>query len=147
VILPDPVWSNWSAGYAVPSFVTSKAYRNCLDPGQTVLPLPATYGTPVLWQALNGFHFNIAAGPPAANPPASYQEPAAIGYITDGGHLGPAELGFVRTFIADKRVTSVVVDQEQADFFRGALDRIAAPTQSGGVLIYHLTPTASSCAP
>ena len=91
VILPDPVWSNWSAGYAVPAFLTRKAYRNCLDPGQTVLPLPATYGTPVLWQALNGFHFNIAAGPPAANPPASYQEPAAIGYITDGGHLGPAD--------------------------------------------------------
>jgi hypothetical protein len=147
-ILPDPTLGHWTRGYAMPPFFTDRAYRGCLDPGENVLPLPIGQGDAMLWQAVSGFRFTIAGGylGGGRSIPPSF-EAESIRYVTDGNHLEAAHAGDVRAFVATEQVTSAVVEAGEADFFRGALDKVATPHEEGGVVLYHFTPAvaAPSC--
>ena len=145
-VLPDPVGQEWTTAYSAPAFVTDGSYRGCLDPGEIVLPLPASYNTPLLWQALADFRFRIAAGTTAPTAPAAYGQPDAA-YITAGHHLGAADAERVRRFVAAQHVTSAVVEGNESSFFNGALDRVATGQSAGGVVVYHFTSTPPSCLP
>jgi hypothetical protein len=144
-IAADPIAGAWAGNVTVPAFFTDSAYRACLDPGETILPLPIAQGSAMLWQAEDDFRFNIAGGYVGTYIPPSFMEPPAVAYITVGSHLGPAQAGYVRAFVASKHVTSIVVDQGEAPFFSGALDKLATPETVGGVVLYHLASSPPSC--
>ena len=62
-ILPNPNAGVWATNFSVPQFFTDRAYRSCLTAGENVLALPVGgYGDSMLWQAVNGFRFDMAGG-------------------------------------------------------------------------------------
>jgi hypothetical protein len=145
-VLPDPVTPLWTNGYSIPSFFTTAAYRGCLDTDETVLPLPTSYGTPLLWQAASGFRFRLAGGDIAApNIPPSYTDSAGDAYITDGNHLGPSQTGIVKSYVAENGITSALVADSESAFFSGALNGLATAQSAGGILVYHFTTAPPSC--
>ena len=52
---------------------------------------------------------------------------------------------FLRAYIREKHVTSVIVDEAQTRYWAAALDRIAAPHHVGGVLLYRVDKTGTRC--
>jgi hypothetical protein len=99
----------------------------------------------MLWQAAAQFRFNIAGGYVGAYIPPSFLSPPGVAYVTKGYHLGADQVPGVRRFITAHDLTSAVVAGNEADFFRGALDRLATPQTVGGVVVYHFSRTPPSC--
>jgi hypothetical protein len=143
-IAANPIAGAWASDTSVPPFFTSSAYRGCLDPGETILPLPIGQGSAMLWQAEDNFRFDMAGGYVGPYVPASFMEPG-LRYITIGSHLGPQQARIVRAFVAAKHVTTIVVDQDEAPFFSGALNKLATPETVGGVVLYNLAGALPSC--
>jgi hypothetical protein len=145
-ILPNlATGSLWKTTYAVQPFFTTAAYKRCLDPGETILPLPIGQGEAMLWQAKSGFWFDLAGGYLGPYIPPSFLTPPGNYTISVGNHLGPDEAAAVRSFIEQKHITSVVVDADEAPFFTPALAGLAAPKTVGGVLVYQLSRLPPSC--
>ena len=144
-IAADPIAGAWATTTSVPAFFTGSAYRTCLDPGQIVLPLPIGQGSAMIWQADSDFRFDIAGGYISATPPPLFTKPAGMAYVSGGSHLGPQQAGIVRAFIARTGVTAIVVEQDEAPFFSGALDGLATPETVGGVVLYRLGEVTPSC--
>jgi hypothetical protein len=144
-ILPDPLNVVRSTPYSLEPFFTAGRYQSCLDPGETVLPLPIGQGDAMLWQVASGFRFRLAGGFTGLSIPAGFTTPGPLQYVTVGNHLGPGQAAAVRTFVAAEHVTSVVVAGDEAPFFSGALDRLATPQTVGGVVVYRFSSTPASC--
>jgi hypothetical protein len=144
-ILPNPGGGVLTTSYVVQPFFTDPAYRSCLGKGETVLPLPVAQGQAMLWQAENGFRFDIAGGFTGLYVPQSFLEPPEVRYVTGGNHLERSQALTVKKFIAAKHVGSVVVDPNQATFFTGALDRLATPLDTGGVILYRMSGAPTRC--
>ena len=144
-LLPDPVVGAWATGYQVPPFFTKQVYRSCLDRGETVLPFPIGQGSAMLWQAVNGFHFDIAGGYLGPYIPPTFASTPGDYYIMGGNHLGPEQAATLRTFIAKKHISSAVVAQYEAAFFDPALDELAPQQVVGGVVLYHFDAAPPSC--
>ena len=142
-VAANPIAGAWASDTNVPPFFTNPTYRSCLDPGETVLPLPISRGSVMLWQAEDDFRFNMAGGYVGPYGPRSFTTPE-FEVIADGSHLDSAQTNVVRDFVAAKGVTAVVVDQGEAPFFSGALDGLATPETVGGVVLYRIR-GASSC--
>jgi hypothetical protein len=144
-LLPDPVVGAWATGYQVPPFFTKQVYRSCLDRGETVLPFPIGQGSAMLWQAVNGFHFDIAGGYLGPYIPPAFTSTPGDYYIMGGNHLGPNHAAALRAFIARKHISSAVVAQYEAAFFDPALDELAPQQVVGGVVLYHFVAAPPSC--
>jgi hypothetical protein len=145
-VVPDPLGSSWTSGYSIPAFFTASAYRQCLDPGETVLALPTTIGTSLLWQAASDFRFKLAGGDAIGSVfiPSAYTSTAGDDYVTLGSHLDSSRTGILKSYVASKGITSAVVDGNEINFFSGALDNLATPESAGGVVLYHFTKTPPS---
>jgi hypothetical protein len=117
-IAPGPTSGGGTTAYQVPALFTERAYRRCLDSGENVAP----------------------------DIPVSLKTPESRHYITAGNRLGLHQALALKSLIADKHVTSIVVDESQAHFFAGALDDLAASSAHGGVLLYRLGAAPPSCA-
>jgi hypothetical protein len=144
-IVPHPAAGTWVTHYAVPPFFSDSSYRGCLSPGENILPLPPTFdGDADLWQVESGFRFTMAGGYIAVGPPASFLTPDAVAWIARGNPVRPDQVQMLVTYIHDKRVTSVVVDKSQR-LWAAVVDRIAAPHDVGGVLLYHVAGPGPSC--
>ena len=144
-LLPNPTSPKWATGYSVPAFFTDAAYRTCLDPGETILPLPVRGGSEsMMWQVADGFRFDMAGGNIAPDPPASYELPALFA-IAWGGTLSASQVPELEGYIAATHVTSVIVDPSQLTLWSGALNRVASPDPIGGVVVYHISDGSPSC--
>ena len=144
-IVPHFSTVTWVTSYAVPPFFTDSSYRGCLEPGENILPLPvAVDGDSDLWQAESGFRFTMAGGYVAAGPPRSFLTPDSVAWIARGNPVQPDQVQMLVTYIHDKHVTSVVVDKRQK-LWAAVVDRIAAPHDVGGVLLYHVAGPGPSC--
>ncbi len=138
-IAPYPAAKTWATAFAVPPLFTDSSYRACLQPGENILPLPVNYnGNADLWQVASGFRFTMAGGYVSLNPPPSFLAPAAVAKVAGGFAVPADQAQDLRAYIRAKHVTSVVVDKSQTRYWAAALDRIAAPHDVGGVLLYHL---------
>ena len=140
-IAPYPAGAarTWATPYAVPPLFTDSSYRACIEPGENILPLPVNYnGDANLWQVASGFRFTMAGGYVSLNPPPSFLTPAAVAKVAGGFAVPADQAQDLRVYIRAKHVTSVVVDRSQTRYWAAALDRIAAPHDVGGVLLYHL---------
>ena len=138
-LVPNPQAGGFATTYSIPPFFTATEYRDCLDPGEVVVPFPFRGGQTLLWQVDRGFRFRLAGGDLGPAIPGSFYSPPEISPITGGSPLGADQVGILREFLADKHVTSVVVDASQAATWSAALNQIARPHAVGGVLLYHLT--------
>jgi hypothetical protein len=145
-VLPNPVYEGFSTTYHVPPFFTDSIYRSCIDPGETVLPFPTRGGAALLWQVDSGFRFDMAAGDIGPDIPSAFFQPPSVDPVAGGLPLDPGAAGILRTFLAGKNVTSIVLDGRQANLWAGAVDQIAAPHVVGGVYLYHLEQYPPSCA-
>ena len=128
-----------------PPFFTKQVYRSCLDRGETVLPFPIGQGSAMLWQAVNGFHFDIAGGYLGPYIPPNFASTPGDYYIMGGNHLGAKQAATLRAFIAEKHISSAVVAQYEAAFFDPALDELAPQQVVGGVVLYHFAAAPPSC--
>jgi hypothetical protein len=140
----SPVAGAWTSSASVPAFFTSSVYRDCLDPGENILPLPIGQGSAMLWQAKSQFRFTIAGGYVGPHIPSSFTAPG-LRDISVGLHLGPDEANNVRAFIDANHVTTAVVAGYEYPFFSGALNTLATPKFSGGVVLYHFESAPPSC--
>jgi hypothetical protein len=144
-VVPNPASDGFASSFSVPRFFTDRADRGCLARGENILPLPVTFdGNANLWQVKSGFRFTMAGGYVFSGPPDAFLTPPDVFSIATGNH-GDAEA--LRTYIAQKHVTSVVVDKRVSSSWAPALDRIAQPVDVGGVLVYRIREPSRGCAP
>ena len=139
-IVPDIGSSAWNTHIADPAFFSSGTYRAYLKPSDNVLTVPS-WGQNERWQANTGFRFNLSDGY-AGNPfPPSYSRyPTWNTLLT--GRLTPDYAAQLRRFVADKRVTAVVVDETVPGPWRTLFGSLGiTPISTGGVLLYRLRST------
>lgn len=128
----------WNVAIADPPFIASGQYRAFIGPHDNVLTVPV-WGPNERWQADTKFAFALSAGY-AGNPfpPAYARYPMWNTLLT--GHLTPDYRAQLRRFLADKRVTVIVVDKRAfpAPWLTlfGSLG--VRPVDTGGVLVYRL---------
>jgi hypothetical protein len=145
-LAPNPWAGLWTTNLSVPAFFTSAAYRDCLDPGETILPLPVgAAGQALLWQAVDGYRFRMAGGDLGFGAPKAFLDSEAASLIGQGYGTTPSQSGLMAELIRDKDVSTVVVDKAVFGAWSGALDRLASGHDVGGVLLYRFTNTAPDC--
>jgi hypothetical protein len=145
-LVPNPYVSTWATTFSIPQFFTSSAYRSCLSPGEIVLPEPiGNGGEAILWQAAGGFRFRLAGGRLTTTPPTTFMHPQSLQQISIGNPPAPDQTQALRGYISAKHVTAAIVDERQSSIWTPALNRIAAPQDVGGVLLYSVSGAARTC--
>ena len=144
-LVPNPAAGVWASRYDVPAFFTDGAYRTCLDPDETVLPLPIGAGSEsMLWQVGDGFRFRMAGGQHRARAPRAFLSPPVPVHRQGGSLTGgqvPGARGLRPRQGRDEHHRRPEHDHE----WSGALDRIATPVPLGGVVVYHVADGSPSC--
>jgi hypothetical protein len=135
-LVPNLSSSLWHTRLDNPSFFTDSTYRSVLGSGETVLPVPfAIWGESMLWQAETGFRFRMADGYLGALVPSWYARDLGVPPLS-AIKPDPAAL---RDFLADRRVSTVVVDAADPLLWPQALAAIGfRPRLVGGVFVYHV---------
>jgi hypothetical protein len=136
-VLPNP-WTNvWATTYRLPEFFTSSTYRDCLDPGENILPLPVGQdGVAMLWQTTADFRFTMAGGYLASHPPGSFVTSPAIDEVASGATAAAGDSAALAEYIQAKHVTAVVLDRSRVLDWSPALDKLAPSHEVGGVVLY-----------
>ncbi len=140
----------WDTPVDMPPFFLSGAYRDYLQPGEIVLPVPyAWLGNSLMWQAQSDMYFRMA-GAWTGPPPAEFERWPAMVALFNGKYLPDPELQ-LKAFLAAHGASAVLVDKRAKDSpdarqrqdYRIVLAALGpAPVEAGGVLIYRLTPAA-----
>jgi hypothetical protein len=139
LLLPNPGAGVWATTYSIPPFFTSAAFRNCLAPGEIVLPQPPGQGGQSnLWQVASKFRFRMAGGRLQTSPPSVFLHPDGIAQISVGYPPVKNQSALLKQYFAAKSVTAAIVDKRQAGIWAPALDRIARRQNLGGVLFYRV---------
>jgi hypothetical protein len=140
----------WVTPVDTPAFFLSGTYRNYLQHGEIVLPVPYGWrGNSLMWQAQTDMYFRMA-GAWTGPPPAEFERWPAMVALFNGVYLPDPELQ-LKAFLAAHQVTAVLVDESikdspdprQREQYRTVLAALGpAPTEAGGVLIYRFTAAA-----
>jgi hypothetical protein len=139
LLFPNPGAGVWATTYSTPAFFTSATFRDCVAPGEIVLPLPPGQGGQAnLWQVASKFRIRLAGGRLQTSPPSLFLHPAGIAQISVGYPPVKDQLELLKQYFAAKGVTAVVVDKRQEGIWAPALDRIAKRQDLGGVLFYRV---------
>jgi hypothetical protein len=143
-IVPDPRPHAFATTYEPSPFYTDAAYRGCLAPGETVLVIPEP--EQIFDQVLTDFRFRLAGGyvGPGATP-RSYLDPPSFYSIAIGETVSPEQLDQLRSFVAAKHVTSIVIEHWDYPRFGPTLNMLAKPQRAGGVIVYRLSGPARRC--
>ena len=126
-------------------FFAHGGHEAVLAASDRVLTVPAR-GRNMFWHAQADFSFAMAAGYVGADPEAYARYPAWDMLVRAGFDPGAARPtaraeAELRRFIADKRVTAIVVEQSFAAEWRPLFDRLGVrPVAAGGVLVYRIAP-------
>ena len=144
-IAPNPMADVWATRYTVPAFFTDSAYSSCLDPDETILPLPGiTSNEALLWQVEAGYRFRMTAGGTVA--PVVPQAFAQYGFATQDWQLtAPGDVPEMKAFIRAHAVTTAVADETMAFLWAPALNGIVTPKVLGGVLVWQVSGAPPSC--
>jgi hypothetical protein len=140
----------WATPVDTPAFFLSGAYRDYLQPGEIVLPVPYGWrGNSLMWQAQTDMYFRMA-GAWTGPPPAEFERWPAMVALFNGAYLPDPELQ-LKAFLAAHQVTAVLVDasikdssdSQQRQQYRTVLAALGpAPAAGDGVLIYRFAPAA-----
>ncbi len=131
----------WSTHLVDPPFFTG--HQAALQPTDHVLVVPAR-GRSMRWQARAGFGFGLAAGYVGASPASYTRYPLwnkllAAGLDPDAGRVTAASKRALRSFVRDKGVTAIVVEQSFVPAWRPLFDTLNVPGRTvDGVLLYRL---------
>ena len=138
----------WDSPVDTPRFFLNGAYREFLQPGEIVLPVPyGWHGNSLMWQAQTDMYFRMA-GAWTGPPPAEFERWPAMVAMFNGTYLPESELQ-LKAFLAAHDVTAVLVDTRardsadarQREEYRTVLAALGpAPVENGGMLIYRFTP-------
>jgi hypothetical protein len=141
-IAPSP--HGFVTRYGTSAFFADSSYRHCLGPRETLLLLPQP--EQILDQAVTNFRFDLAGGyvGPGAIPD-SYLTPPSWYSIAIGSPIPPDQLLDLRTFIAAKHVTAIVVAYYDYKQFAPAFNRLAKPVHVGGETLYRLSGVQAPC--
>jgi hypothetical protein len=146
-LIPNPWAGVWATNFTVPAFFTADRFRTCFDPGSTILPIPVRGDSDsMLWQAVDDFRFRMAAGHIGPKPPHSFFHSAADDVIGGGNFVTPDLRSFVTQFVAEKGITSIVVDQREAANWSSTLNPLYSPRPVGGVVLYQVGAFPPACA-
>jgi len=99
----------------------------------------------LLWQAVDGFRFDMAGGDLGLGAPKPFLDSPAASLIANGYGTPASQSDLMAGLIRDKHVSTVVVDKAVFGAWSGALDQLAPGRDVGGVLLYRFTSTAPSC--
>ena len=149
-LLPNPDAGVWATSYNVPQFFTDTAYRSCLEPGETVLPLPvSSAGSSMLWETLDDFRFRLAGGYIAPQPPPTFLHPHAIALVAEDGVILPHDVTALEQYIRIKHVQAVIVDPYEEPVWSRTLALLARPSRSeaSSSTTSHQASRAAACAP
>lgn len=137
----------WNTPIDTPAFFLSGAYRNYLQPGEIILPVPYGWrGNSLMWQAQSDMYFRVA-GAWTGLPLAEFERWPAMVALFNGKYLPDPELQ-LKAFLAAHQVSAVVVnesikdssDAQQRQQYLTVLAALGpAPAEAGGVLIYRFT--------
>jgi hypothetical protein len=141
-IAPNPHASFWVSRLEIPAFFADRTYTNELEPGEIILPLPwAQKGNSMYWQMQSDMYFRMAGGWTGISPFEFNRMPIVSFFY---GQTDLPEAGDqLKAYLARFAVTAIVADPsyERFDTFRPALASLGvAAEQSGGVLIYKISP-------
>ena len=128
-----------------PPFFADGIYRQYLSPGETVMSIP--FRKPAdfqLWQAQAGFPFRLTGGyvGPLAVPREYLQEHLSI-VLGWGGKIRPNSISLqeLATFVHERGVGAILVEDAQAALWRPLLSRLGVPpVDAGGITVYRLPP-------
>jgi hypothetical protein len=135
-IVPFPKPKDIVTSYYVSPFFTDNAFSRCLRPNETVLLIPQP--EQILAQTLAAYRFKLAGGylgPGAIPDDYLDKETYAISVGTFVPRRQIAKLG---SFIAEKGVTSIIVEHWDYKHFWPTLNLLATPQHVGGVYLYRL---------
>jgi hypothetical protein len=145
-LLPNPDAGVWTTSFSVPRFFTDAAYRSCLGPNETVLPLPVSSGgSSMLWQSYDDFRFRLAGGYVAPTPPKAFLHPRAIASVAEGEPVPAEAAQALELYIRTEHVAAVIVDPRDQAAWSGALALIARPQRAGGIVIYRVSASSPDC--
>jgi hypothetical protein len=131
--LSSPVWHSTAVD---PPFFQHGEYKAYLSATDNVLTIPVD-GQNERWQARTRFAFNIVGGYLGAFPD-SYTRYAAWNALLNG-KPSPHWPQALRTYLAAKRATAIVVDKRYGDGWRQMFAPLGiTPVDTGGVLLYRL---------
>jgi hypothetical protein len=138
-IVPWAGSAYWKAPAYTPAFFTTGEYRQHLEAGDRVLPLPII-GDSMRWQAEEDFPFKLVGGGVGAFP-KGYTRYPAFGMLI-GGEAGPDYAAELRRFVEAKGATVVVAEKNSIgpDRERMLASLGVEPVDVGGVLVYRLRP-------
>lgn len=93
---------------APPAFITDGTYRSVLEPGETILAVPAHLGDDGVWQAAAGFEFDLAR---AYVGPLFPRNVVILGPMLTQEHANLPQAAQLALFVSTHHVGAVVVDQ------------------------------------
>jgi hypothetical protein len=143
--LPNLAWSAWARTPDVPAVFQSDAYRDCINPGETILTLPiGAHGDSMIWQADADFRFRLTVAYISPRIPDSYAAPAVL-HLTSGDNAGEVTTDAVRELAREKQIAVIVVADSDARDWRRALAPLAHGVRRDGAVIYRLAGVAKDC--
>jgi hypothetical protein len=137
-IVPRVTQPLWYTHPSQPEFFAGGLVKRCLAPGENVMTLPYTSnGDSMLWQAENGYRFDMAGGFVRPKPPPAYEKYPAVAYL-DEDSPPPGGIADVKAYARAVGVSAILVDDTVADKWRSLLAPLGNPVDVGGVQIYRL---------
>ena len=137
---PNPSARFWITPVELPAFFASGGYRQYLTPGETVIILPYGAGGPsMLWQAESKMYFRMAGGWTSIMP-REYQSWPVVNALMYRSTI-PGFTDQLKAFMAHHDATAIIVADSARPLWDPLMARLGlAPTATGGVEIYRLTP-------
>jgi len=144
-IIPDVSLAQWHEAPEQPAFFASGLARRCLRAGENTLILPAPFRSEaLLWQAEDGFRFDIADAGLNADIPAHLPDRQA-GVDIVNNNVPPHGAAGVVAFARASGVGAILVDASSGAMWRALLDRALPGRALGGVDLYALSAGPSGC--
>jgi hypothetical protein len=141
-IAPNPHASFWVSRLDIPAFFTDRIYATELEPREIILPLPWGYkGNSMYWQLQSDMYFRMAGGWTGISP-FEFQRMPIVSFFYGRTDL-PEAGDQLKAYLARFAVTAIVADPSYGGLrtFQPALASLGvAAEQSGGVLIYKISP-------
>ena len=139
--VPNLAANYWHGPARIPRYFTDGAWRADLRSGDVALLLPFGFrGNGMAWQAQTRMGFRQAGGyTSAALVPPGFR--AELGRVTQPAANAPPDPTRLRAFLANHRVTVVILDPTHDDGWPPVLARAGlTPRPRDGVLVYPVPP-------
>lgn len=139
LVFPNPATSRWSAAVPNPHFFKTSAYRRTVKPGDRILILPyGGAGWSLLWQAEDGFRYNLIGGHFGKNATPSEAQWSTLYRKLNRG-LPPSMELFLRQFLSAHDTNIVVIAPGATASSQKSIERLGLrPARVADVTAYRV---------